>query len=163
MSVRTRQGLRAARPSWNNEEMRRGHDFSSCQVGDTVAEVNGWRTPSTPVKVIKRTPKFLTLENGDRVRIENGRTEGWSHRRYEPWSDEREAERAAKQREQAACERLYKFPRLCNVLASSDLNREVNESDILREPALTDELEVMLTRHASERHALLDRIFASRS
>lgn len=142
--------------------MREVYDFSAVQIGDTVAEVRGWRIPSVPVKVVKRTPKFIVLENGDRVRIENGRTEGWSHRRYEPWSNEREAERATKQREQTATERLHRLPTLRSVLKSSDLKCEVTTDDILREPALIDELEEMLARHDRERHELLARIFAGR-
>lgn len=49
--------------------------------------------------VVKRTPKYLHLDNGDRLHVEtsSGRSEKWNH--YEPWSDEREAARAEEVRQ----------------------------------------------------------------
>lgn len=135
------------------------HDFSKHQAGDTIAEVHGAATPSTPVKVVKRTPKYLFLENGDKLHVEWGRSD--KGHRYEPWSDEREAERAQHKRYRVLESRWREARCSINPLHASGAE-SVQLTDVLRDEATFAEMEALIAQFHKDCRVLVAKIVAGR-
>ncbi len=68
-------------------------DWSAVQPGDKVAKGGGYYEMAEAVLVVRRTAKYLHLENGDRIHVDQ------VNRDYKPWSDAEQAEVALRKRQ----------------------------------------------------------------
>lgn len=131
-------------------------DWSKVQVGDVLSKNSGFRSPGSPVRVVRRTPKHIHLDDGVKLHI------GGLCRDYEPWSDEREAKRA---RERDSHNALCRFQQIdlpiYSPLSAGRAGR-LSAEDAIRDPAMIDELEALLKRQNAERVELILRVIAAR-
>lgn len=126
--------------------------LTNVQVGDKLALVHGHDRASDSVLVVRRTPKYLWLDNGDKIHVDSERSEKWN--RYEPWSNEREAERAnAKRRREIG----WRFGRLMPwQMHGFKLDDAVRNEDAFIE------YEALLVRQEREREEVAAKIAAGR-
>ncbi len=135
-------------------------DLSAVKSGDILARVHGSATPSDPVKVERRTPKFLIMEGGEKVRVDCGRSVTSCYR-YEPWSDEREAERAARAHYVQIRRRFESLMGRPNYVTYNG-SEHACVDDVLRNEEVFAEFEALLKRQEIERLEILARLMAGR-
>lgn len=133
-------------------------DWSEVQVGDVVGKGGGYFTLAQPVKVLRRTPKYLYLEDGERIHVEHGAS-GLT-RNYEPWSDQEQAERAARIRHR---DLLGRLGMLRVVSPTWDGTNLLTIDDVSRDDSLLADIEAAVAEFAAKRAAIIARAVAGRT
>lgn len=137
--------------------------LSGVRKGDALALVStgGWCHPTTAVKVFvkKKNPASVVFEyKGEEHRVGlDGRGRLLEH--VEVWDDVAEAERVQRAAAFLAGRALDAFRQIVSPMPHS-ANLEVK--DVLREPALFEELQALRAAYAHDTEALCQRIRASR-
>lgn len=120
------------------------HNFAALKEGDFVADRGLFSGNDASEKrvVVKRSPKYLTLDNGVKLHVESCTNS------YEVWSDEREAERAKNWEREAMKRRVARLPLGCHV----------SVDDALRNPDVLERLERLCRDFETEKNELCTEI-----